>query len=102
MYSGKILVAKPVIKDEVFARKAIFILTHSEEEGASGFIMNSKKIGKMMVAKSDDPNVMKLLESSKSLESVKDLAKNTKEKAKTKTCNDKFQPQPELSSNIVR
>ena len=39
---------------------------------------------------------------SKTAGMVKDLAKNAKEKAKTKTSNDKFQPQPELSSNIVR
>jgi len=48
----------------------------------------------------DDTPAKKTL--SKTAGMVKDLAKNAKEKAKTKTSNDKFQPEPELSSNIVR
>ena len=39
---------------------------------------------------------------SKTAGMVKDLADKAKAKAKTKTSNDKFQPEPELSSNIVR
>lgn len=39
---------------------------------------------------------------SKTAGMVKDLADKAKEKAKTKTTNDKFQPEPELNSNIVR
>ena len=48
----------------------------------------------------DDTPAKKTL--SKTAGMVKDLAKNAKEKAKTKTSNDKFQPEPELASNIVR
>jgi hypothetical protein len=48
----------------------------------------------------DDTPAKKTL--SKTAGMVKDLAKNAKAKAKTKTSNDKFQPEPELSSNIVR
>lgn len=41
-YKGKLLIAKPILKDNFFARTVILITEHTKENGAFGFILNKK------------------------------------------------------------